>query len=82
MQSIMDTIAENMRADIIDTIQNSNVLADRIMSRPAVIRSRALPWMPITYTSMRAWYIANYSLLALLMILVGAIVWGIISLLK
>lgn len=81
MPSIIEIMNEQISASVVDSINNSNVLASRIKSRPSYT-SKSMPWLPIRYTSMKAWWFLNYAVLLLMMTLFGAIIWGIIDLIK
>lgn len=77
MPTILDIYNDSMLAGGVDTITNSNIIVSRI-SREARYKSyKSAPWTPPVYSSLTAWMIMNYSLLASFVVCtVAVVIWA------
>jgi hypothetical protein len=60
--------------DVLDAVNNSNIVLAPDRGR---FHYRSEPWSPPVYTSLAGWMFLNYSLLVLLIALLGTVVWGV-----
>lgn len=76
--NITDIISQQINASVVDSVNNSNVLMERLFGKTPHTH-KSMPWTPIRYTSLRLWFFMNYAIIVLLGVLVACIAYLVVT---